>query len=63
MARGVSRREFMGVTAGTGLALSAAMAAPWVFDAKWSPQLIEDWDFKPTRQGAFFREKLRLLNK
>jgi len=36
---------------------------PWVFDAEWSPQLIENWDFKPTRQGAFFREKMRALNK
>jgi endoglucanase len=30
----------------------------WVFDPEWSPQLIEDWDFTPTRQGRFFREKM-----
>lgn len=36
---------------------------PWVFDAQWSPQLIENWDFKPTRQGVFFREKMQQLNK
>ena len=36
---------------------------PWVFDAQWSPQLIDDWNFTPTRQGVFFREKLRALNK
>lgn len=36
---------------------------PWVFDATWSPQLIENWDFEPTRQGRFFREKMRALNK
>lgn len=36
---------------------------PWVFDAHWSPQLIEDWDFTPTRQGRFFRDKLQQLNK
>jgi endoglucanase len=35
---------------------------PWVFDPVWSPQLIEDWDFTPTRQGRFFREKLQQLN-
>ncbi len=35
---------------------------PWVFDAEWSPQLIEDWNFTPSRQGNFFREKLRALN-
>jgi len=35
---------------------------PWVFDALWSPQLIENWDFKPTRQGAFFKAKLTELN-
>jgi aryl-phospho-beta-D-glucosidase BglC (GH1 family) len=35
----------------------------WVFDAEWSPQLIKNWKFEPTRQGAFFREKMRVLNK
>lgn len=34
----------------------------WVFDPKWSPQLIEDWDFTPTPQGRFFRRKMRALN-
>jgi aryl-phospho-beta-D-glucosidase BglC (GH1 family) len=36
---------------------------PWVFDAEWSPQLIENWNFEPTAQGKFFREKMRALNK
>ena len=36
---------------------------PWVFDAEWVPSLIKDWDYTPTRQGTFFREKLRSLNK
>lgn len=36
---------------------------PWVFDAEWSPQLIDDWNFTPTRQGVFFREKMQQLNK
>ena len=36
---------------------------PWVFDAQWAPQLIENWDYKPTRQGVFFREKMQQLNK
>lgn len=36
---------------------------PWVFDAEWVPSLIKDWDYTPTRQGVFFREKLRTLNK
>lgn len=34
----------------------------WVFDASWSPQLLEDWNYTPTRQGRFFREKMRELN-
>ena len=34
----------------------------WVFDPDWSPQLIQGWDFTPTRQGAFCRGKLRELN-
>ncbi len=34
----------------------------WVFDPVWSPQLIVNWDFEPTRQGRFFRDKLRMLN-
>lgn len=36
---------------------------PWVFDASWSPQLISDWEFTPTRQGEFFRRKLHELNR
>lgn len=36
---------------------------PWVFDAEWAPMLIKDWDYNPTRQGVFFRDKLRALNK
>jgi hypothetical protein len=34
----------------------------WVFDPQWSPQLIEDWDFTPTLQGRFFRQKMMELN-
>lgn len=34
----------------------------WVFDPVWSPQLIDDWDFTPTRQGRFFRDKMQQLN-
>jgi endoglucanase len=34
----------------------------WVFDPVWSPQLIENWSFEPTRQGRFFREKMMRLN-
>jgi len=34
----------------------------WVFDPVWSPQLIESWDFTPTPQGQFFRQKLMELN-
>ena len=34
----------------------------WVFDPQWSPQLIENWEFEPTRQGGFFRDKMRMLN-
>lgn len=28
----------------------------WVFDPKWVPQMIENYDYEPTHQGAFFRE-------
>ena len=34
----------------------------WVFDPMWSPQLIEGWDFEPTRQGRFFRDAFMRLN-
>ena len=27
----------------------------WCFDPDWPPQLISDWDYTPTAQGAFFR--------
>jgi hypothetical protein len=31
----------------------------WVFDPDWSPQMLKDWEFEPTRQGVFFRDELR----
>lgn len=34
----------------------------WVFDPMWSPQLIENWNFEPTPQGRFFRDKMMQLN-
>ncbi|MFW6205941.1 MAG: glycoside hydrolase family 5 protein, partial [Gemmatimonadota bacterium] len=34
----------------------------WVFDPQWSPQLIQDWDFTPTVQGRFFRDRMLELN-
>jgi endoglucanase len=34
----------------------------WCFDPKWSPVLIEDWDFTPSEQGAFFRDLMRSGN-
>lgn len=30
----------------------------WVFDPQWSPMLISDWKFTPTRQGRFFRQAM-----
>jgi len=27
----------------------------WNFDPDWPPQMISDWSYAPTRQGAFFR--------
>jgi hypothetical protein len=47
------------------IALIAAAGISWiacVFDPVWSPQLIESWDFTPTPQGQFFRQKLMELN-
>ena len=35
---------------------------PWVFDPLWTPNLIMDWDYTPSTQGAFFREKMMELN-
>lgn len=35
----------------------------WVFDPDWSPQMIEDWDYKPTMQGKHFREVMLKENK
>jgi hypothetical protein len=31
----------------------------WVFDTRWSPMLILDWEFTPSTQGKFFRDYLR----
>lgn len=30
----------------------------WCFDPHWSPTMIEDWSFKPTEQGLFFKKVL-----
>ncbi|HEX2533343.1 MAG TPA: glycoside hydrolase family 5 protein [Chitinophagaceae bacterium] len=30
----------------------------WVFDPQWSPMLISDWKYTPTRQGRFFKQAL-----
>lgn len=30
----------------------------WVFDPQWSPMLIHDWNFTPTRQGRYFKKAL-----
>jgi len=30
----------------------------WVFDPDWSPQLIKDWDYTPTRAGKFFKSDM-----
>ncbi len=30
----------------------------WCFDPEWSPVMIEDWSFKPSEQGAFFKKVL-----
>ena len=34
----------------------------WVFDPVWTPQLIENWSFTPTREGRFFQRKMMDLN-
>jgi len=34
----------------------------WCFDPDWAPQLIQNWNFEPTRQGRFFRDKMMQLN-
>jgi endoglucanase len=34
----------------------------WVFDPDWAPQLLQNWNFEPTRQGRFFRDELQRVN-
>ena len=31
----------------------------WVFDPQWAPGLFKDWEYTPTRHGAYFKEHLR----
>ena len=31
----------------------------WVFDPDWSPMMIKDWNYTPTRQGTFFKKVLQ----
>ncbi len=28
----------------------------WCFDPRWAPFMFTDWDYSPTRQGAFFKK-------
>lgn len=30
----------------------------WVFDAEWAPGLFQNWEYLPTRHGAFFKKEL-----
>lgn len=30
----------------------------WVFDPRWSPTMIHNWDFEPTEQGEFWRASM-----
>lgn len=30
----------------------------WVFDPQWSPTMINNWDFEPSEQGAFWRKSM-----
>lgn len=36
---------------------------PWVFDVEWTPNLLDDWNYTPSRQGRFFRAKMEQLNR
>ena len=31
----------------------------WVFDPRWSPMLIEDWNFKPTKAGGVWKNLMK----
>lgn len=31
----------------------------WIFDPDWSPTMINDWDFTPSEQGAFFKKVMQ----
>jgi endoglucanase len=31
----------------------------WVFDPDWAPMLFTDWNFTPSRQGAYFKKALQ----
>lgn len=31
----------------------------WVFDPFWAPQLFKDWNYTPTRQGAYFKKHMQ----
>ena len=34
----------------------------WVFDDDWTPNLLLDYNYTPSRQGALFKKKLKELN-
>ncbi len=35
----------------------------WVFDPQWAPRLFDDWNFKPSRHGKYFKKQLQSYSK
>lgn len=31
----------------------------WVFDPQWAPRLFKDWEYTPSRHGAYFKKRLQ----
>ena len=31
----------------------------WVFDPQWAPRLFKNWDYEPSRHGAYFKKRLQ----
>lgn len=31
----------------------------WVFDPQWAPRLFDNWSYKPSRHGIYFKKKLQ----
>jgi len=54
----VTGDEKYGIALDTYAAKKGISWVVWCFDPDWSPYMFTDWDYTPTRQGAFYKKAM-----